>query len=337
MKGALFETVVASLLKSSGYKLLPSSGSGSHLGKLRGRGTWHQIDAFGFYEYGVPCLYPIRVIAEAKCYAKEAGLPTIRNFVGAFKDIAENYFVEDGASPGDYLLTKRYTDAAAMFSAHGFTKDAQDYAYAQGVFLVSYEQNPVLSPVLNAIDRLLTSVNIEAAAKSLNDFKIWAESKIEQPVDSLETDHRFLERDGTISIRELSSRKGDVRSSYLGTAGDVLPVHILSSHEIPWNIFVDSDRTTCRIHYYQGFENCLEIEPVAAPGSRFYISVPWLVVEKFVDRMTNFKQRFLRHIDFPVRRGSLENGIRRILRFELDLEWLNRIRSSRARRVISSK
>lgn len=181
VKGALFEAQVGYLLKKSGYRPISPDGESVRKGKLRGRGGWHQIDAFGYYAYGVPCLYPIRIIGEAKNYEGKVGLPVIRNFVGAFKDINENYFVERLGASVDHLLTKRYTDAGVIFSAKGFTVQAQDYAYAQGVFLVSYEDNIVLSPLIEFADTLLGGINIGNAAEDVRSFREWIARKTEIP------------------------------------------------------------------------------------------------------------------------------------------------------------
>jgi len=326
VKGALFEAQVGFLLRRSGYKPIEPDGRLVREGKLRGRGGWHQIDAFGYYSYGVPCLYPIRIVCEAKNYDGKVGLPVIRNFVGAFKDIAENYFVERrrGAA-SNYLLTKRYTDAGVVFSARGFTLQAQDYAYAQGVFLVSYEDNPVLFPLLELSDDLVYSLNIENAARHTFDFKRWIYAKMENPRRESPKDHLFsTERFGPV-FADYASSLHAIRTSYLGTASGVYPIHLLSRSGIPWRLFESSDETYCRIYYHVGTENCLEIVPSDAEESRFYISIPMEIVANYRDRMLDFKKQFFEYIDVPTQRGR----IRRVLTFRLDTEWISRLRRRR--------
>lgn len=326
VKGALFEAQVEFLLRRSGYKPIEPDGRLIREGKLRGRGGWHQIDAFGYYSYGVPCLYPIRIICEAKNYDGKVGLPVIRNFVGAFKDIAENYFVER-LGTANYLLTKRYTDAGVVFSSRGFTPQAQDYAYAQGVFLVSYEDNPVLSPLLELSDNLVDSLNVENAARQSFVFKRWIYAKMENPREAFEEDSLFLtERFGSIFADYVGLIRA-IRTSYLGTASGVYPIHLLSRSEIPWRLFEDSDETYCRIYYHTGTENCLEIVPQEAKESRFYISIPREIVANYRDRMRmlDFKKRFFEYIDIPAQR----DGVRRVLTFRLDTEWIDRLRRRR--------
>ncbi len=329
VKGALFEAQVRFLLERSGYKPIQPDGRLIREDKIRGRGGWHQIDAFGYYSYGVPCLYPIRIICEAKNYDGKVGLPVIRNFVGAFKDIAENYFVERLGAPTNYLLTRRYTDAGAVFSARGFTPQAQDYAYAQGVFLVSYEDNPVLSPLLELSDNLVDSLNVRNAARNSSAFKKWIYAKMENSTEVFEEDSLFsTERLGPI-LGEYTRLIRNIRTSYLGTASGIYPIHLLSRSEIPWRLFGTMDEISCRIYYHIGTENCLEIVPQDAEQIRFYISIPREMVANYRDRMRmlDFKKQFFEYIDIPVQ----HDGIRRILTFRLDTEWIDQLRRRRRR------
>ena len=115
VKGAMFETIVKILISKSGYLPLPADRNYVRGDELRGRGAWHQIDAFGLFAYGIPFLYPIRLMCEAKHYGDDkVGLPDVRNFFGAFKDIQEVYYIERYGQSME-LFTKRYTDAAALF------------------------------------------------------------------------------------------------------------------------------------------------------------------------------------------------------------------------------
>jgi hypothetical protein len=324
VRGGFFEALVESLLRSSGFSRISDDANNRH-GKLKGRGAWHQIDAFGEYNYGVPCLFPIRLIAEAKCYSGKAGLPTIRNFLGAFKDIAENYFVEDFANPSEYLLTRRHTDTAAVFSAHGFTLEAQGYAYAQGVFLISYENNPLLEPLIALMDPVLDGINIQQAASHIQEFKAWMADRLEGRAESI-TYREFTNPGFEAPFLKFANLRNRVRTSSIGTASGIYPIHFLSEQEIPWEIFDQRDSVLCRVRYREGSENCLEIEPTSLPSYRFYVSIPPEIVVRYRDRMTEFKQQFFQYVDIPVRHGET----RRILRFELDMEWLRRIRSRRS-------
>lgn len=144
--GYVFEVIIQELLSQSGYYKVKS-------GEVEGRGAKHQIDAFGIYSYPVPYIYPIRIISEVKCYKSEKiGLPSIRNFVGVMKDISERYFIVNGSRNEK----DRYNEIGCFFSATDFTKDAQNYAWAQNIFLVSFYKNALIDEIIKGIDSFLS-------------------------------------------------------------------------------------------------------------------------------------------------------------------------------------
>jgi hypothetical protein len=238
------------------------------------------------------------LICEAKNYDGRAGLPVIRNFVGAFKDIAENYFIEKRGDSNDPLLAKRYTDTGAIFSAHGFTPQAQDYAYAQGVFLISYEDNIVLSPLLESSDSILRSINLENAARNTFSFRSWISEKTKNPNTSIDGDDTFGGEGFSQRFTQYVEVLHGIRTSQLGTASGVYPIHLLSQSNIPWQLFETRDEVACQIHYRGETTNCLEISPVDSP-TRFYASIPKDLIANYKDRikMLDFKQRYFSYVD----------------------------------------
>ncbi len=325
VKGALFEILVESLLRSSGYDPIPDDGKHVRAGKIRGRGAWHQIDAFGAYHWGVPCIYQIRVISEAKCYSGNVGLPPVRNFFGAFKDISENYFVEKGGSSPNYVPAKRYTDTATMFSASGFTPEAEDFAHAQGIFLISYEDNVVLQPIIEAMIRLLDGIRLDSAAESITKFKAWIKSRMGEPGDYIRDDTSFARDDFDVLFKDFKGAREKIRTSFLGTATHLYPVHLLSEDEFPWHLFEDTDEARCKVRLTQLHQNCLVIEPSDSPETKFYVSIPRETIINYRDDMTLFKEQFFRHIDVPAK----HRNVQRMLRFNLDRAWLQEVRSRR--------
>lgn len=141
------------LLKQVGYEaydpdaLLPHQRQYMRAGpsglEVRGRGTWHQLDAFAFWKYSPAFMYPLHLIVEAKCYVSNGpvGVGVPRNSVGVLKDISENYFTTTARS-GDPLRGPRYNYTAAIFSTSGFTRPAVEYAVAHQVFLVQCDNVP---------------------------------------------------------------------------------------------------------------------------------------------------------------------------------------------------
>lgn len=323
-KGAIFETVVRKLLQKNEYEACKADREQvDDKGRVRGRGEWHQIDALGRWKYTIPFIYPIRLLCEAKCWNSSVGLPVVRNFVGVIKDIAENYFVEDNQDIDKRMFSKRYTDCGAIFSVSGFTKPAQRYAYAQGIFLVSYENNPVINELRKNIEELSSSVML-ARGRNKREFSEWFERIWSTNYPSRD-DRYIIERQKfTDNLRKLKSKFSDVRTSVIGIASGVYPLHLLSYQEIPYDLFRESDdisfRTTYRRterggHYFETF-------PSDFPEVRFYFTVPEIVLSKYTDSMRRFKMEFLEWIDIPV----TVKAMRRILRFKLDMQWLRSIK-----------
>lgn len=140
-RGYIFESVVWKLLSKFGYIDVTS-------GNIKGRGAEHQIDAYGLLSIPTAFIYQIRLICECKYYKSKIQLHNIRNFVGVLKDISENYFILSHQNPD---IMERYNDVGCFFSASQYTIDAQEYAWAHNIFLVSFYNNPFLESLLDKI------------------------------------------------------------------------------------------------------------------------------------------------------------------------------------------
>jgi hypothetical protein len=152
--GYLFEIEIMDLLRESGYVEVKEE-------KLEGRGTKHQIDAYGIYSIPVPFTYPIRLIAEAKCYEKSIELPLIRSFLGVITDISQNYFVKRG----DRGIKRRFLDTGCFFTTAPFTKPSQDFAWAHNIFLVSFHGIWHIEEIKKKIKHFLNTQEIQKAGK----------------------------------------------------------------------------------------------------------------------------------------------------------------------------
>lgn len=159
-KGYIFESVIWRLLKQQGYIHVETS-------ELNGRGAKHQIDAYGVLSYPTPFIYPIRLICEAKCYKDSIGLSVARNFVGVIKDISENYIVGEDHNRNTH---ERFTDVGCIFGSNSFVLEAQDYSWAHGIFLVSFNKVSMLSPIINKIHNF-TESNKFSESMSINDLR----------------------------------------------------------------------------------------------------------------------------------------------------------------------
>lgn len=141
--GYLLEYTILKLLKKLNYINVVQK-------ELKGRGSYHQIDAVGIFNVPSPFIYPIRLICEAKYH--KVKLPEIRNFLGVIKDISENYFIKSNNN-------KRYNDIGCFFSLKSFSPKAQNYAWAQNIFLVSLAGCEYFNPFVREINNYLSLLN----------------------------------------------------------------------------------------------------------------------------------------------------------------------------------
>ncbi|MFF6786837.1 hypothetical protein [Streptomyces sp. NPDC012510] len=138
LRGYLLEESLAWLLRSSGYRLLVHEKqdpadltmSGNTL-LVRGRGAVHQVDVLGEFAFTPAFSLPVRLFLEAKFYQKACGLEVVRNAHGVLHDVNENFMTAPGRRP-----RQRYQYSYALFSANGFTVDAQKYALAHQISLI---------------------------------------------------------------------------------------------------------------------------------------------------------------------------------------------------------
>ena len=156
IKALLLEEVLLNLLKDSGYIPVNSTENDSTLKdgsagiEVKGRGWNHQIDAIADFAISPPFSYPIRLLLEAKFYANPIGIDIIRNAVGVLKDVDE-FWVSNNL---DRMAKPRYHYQYAIFTSSSFTFPAQQYAFAQDIYLIKLENNKYFLPIVNAIDSL---------------------------------------------------------------------------------------------------------------------------------------------------------------------------------------
>jgi hypothetical protein len=138
LRGYLLEEALAWLLRNTGYRLLVHKSQdpdelvmeGNTL-LVQGRGTTHQVDVLGEFALTPAFSLPIRMFIEAKFYRDRCKLPVVRNAHGVIHDVNENFVHASGSRP-----RRRYQYVYALFSASGFTEQAQAYALAQQISLV---------------------------------------------------------------------------------------------------------------------------------------------------------------------------------------------------------
>ena len=137
LRGYLLEESLAWMLRFSGYRLLVHEDQdpvelvtdGETL-RVRGRGALHQVDALGEFPFTPAFSMPVRLFLEAKYYQGRCGLEVVRNAHGVVHDVNENFMTHAGARP-----RQRYQYSYALFSANGFTAEAQEYALAHQIWV----------------------------------------------------------------------------------------------------------------------------------------------------------------------------------------------------------
>lgn len=159
VRGMLLEEALLQLLRSTGYKTVDDVNGDPTLGRspaglmVKGRGTSHQIDAIADFSIHAPFSHPQRLLVEAKCFEprQRVGLSIVRGALGTLKDVEEFWVSLPGRSP-----KPRYHYQYAIFSATGYTENAQSYAFAQDIYLIPLAESQFFAPVINTLRNVLS-------------------------------------------------------------------------------------------------------------------------------------------------------------------------------------
>lgn len=213
-KGYYLEEIVRELMRDSHLIDVQT-------GNIEGRGADHQIDSYGTLMFSLPFVYPIRLISEVKWFKPDylVELNRLRDFVGVLIDISQNYFVPRSlrsTSQRD-LRRERYTDCGAYFSATGFSLPAQDYAWAHGVYLISFSQDPILAPILTRAQELITESHA-----------VWNHYGAKK-ADVIEMAQSHFQNDS--QMRQTMYQK----RAYFGILDELYPVMIITDSEFTFN------------------------------------------------------------------------------------------------------
>lgn len=174
----IFEQKVMELLESTGYIAIKRN-------EVSGRSGRHGVGAYGVFNFPTAFMYPARLIGQYKFYAKnKVELSHIRDFTGIMKDIAESNYNTTGGSKN---TPNRYTDIGCYFSATGFTRAAQEYAWAHNIFMMSYERIAVLQPMLEHIQEFVSglsenTINNITGDELLDGYSLYCKKQNQEPV-----------------------------------------------------------------------------------------------------------------------------------------------------------
>lgn len=160
IRGMLLEEVLLHLLRGTGYRTVDSAGSdptlrNGHSGlEVCGRGSEHQIDAVADFKISHPFSHPHRLLVEAKCHEKAViGIEIPRNAVGVLKDVSEFWVTAHGSSTGaeHSRMNTRYHYQYALFSVTPYSRNVQQYAFAQDIYLIALGNSRFFEPIVRAI------------------------------------------------------------------------------------------------------------------------------------------------------------------------------------------
>lgn len=167
IKAVLLEESLMFLLRDSAYlpvenvpninasdKYLDNAANGLN---VLGRGEKHQIDAIADFLLSPPFTNPLRLLCEAKYHESAlVGIEVIRNAVGVKKDVEEFFRPMVTGMP---LYRHHYQ--YVVVSSTGFTGPAQNYAFAQDIYLLDLSADVYETHFLEAIDAYVEAVILE--------------------------------------------------------------------------------------------------------------------------------------------------------------------------------
>lgn len=286
-KGYLYEIFISHLLKQNSFMHCKKDnvindqykcGVISKDGEIEGRGTRHQIDFTGIYSKNIPFVYPIRILAECKYWTKSSGSlfrpvdkSFIREYIGLYKDISENYHSSDADDK------TRFLDIPIIFSAGGFDDEAEILAWTQGINLVSHSQIPILRDVLLGINYLIENVPSRFYHQKglFPIFKEFAKNLLEDNLDANSRDanvllnefisnmnNRILYQDEDNMLYEevytdhfafnLENLRVSRFPTFLfGTTEYGKLINLIGYEEFPDELFEGTDEAACKIFYYE--------------------------------------------------------------------------------------
>jgi len=350
VRGVILEELVLHLLTLVGYRVVVAGEEGTRGGhsglEVRGRGEWHQIDALAAFDRTPAFMYPLRLMVEAKCYARSrpVGIEIARNAVGVLKDISENYFTYPSISAGAEIQVPRFNYHSAIFSTSGYTSGAQRYAIAHQIFLIQYERISLLQPV---IDGLLDMVVEHLSPVARRAGEVQVSKKLREEIrnmlaangDADWNSESALTRPGFTHVREhVVEPLLQISGSYFGMLQGKWPMHLLARYPLPTSAFDGRDEVLCKIYGRQS--DRWSFSPVnSVEGDEKWFRLEFDIPEEILEyvktarndpqALAQVKQQQFSFLDLAGRIG----GVYRQVRLRLDEEWLDTyLQRIRARR-----
>lgn len=346
-QAAILEESILYLIRVCGYKEVGIENIGidntltsHHAGMgiaIKGRGSDHQIDCIGDYVYTPPLCNPIRLLGETKFYGfnangspKKVGLGEIRDAIGLLKDVSE-YFSR-GNNDG---VIRRYSYQSVFFSATGFSKSAQDLAYAHDINLISAYGGPHLSTIINSIRRLEINDfrSLRNEISRLRDFRNRFRKSLREGTYLNEEENR------NNRIRQLIENIRQLDKLFLGTLDNKLTIMLsplFRNDEWIRLVHLAIEGSIIQVELYWDDQpndsGDFVFRIVGRVNGRrsdlFFFLVPEVILKNFLregqlneEDALDMKREYFSNINIPF----IFEGTFSLLRMRLDQEWLIRL------------
>jgi hypothetical protein len=273
-------------------------------------------------------MYPLHLMVEAKCYAshRPVGVEVPRNSVGVLKDISENYFTY--TRRGNAFRGPRYNYSAAVFSASGYTHGAVEYAVAHQVFLIQYENVPVIQPLIDSIrglDEACINLRGQQAITAARTYYRRCLS-VNQVTEIGDPPPEITELGQELLRGPIAEACRAIGGSYFGMLQGQWPLHLLRSVPLPPEAFA-TDVVSCRVHGNQMGEWMfvpIQAEPGEPGWFELEFCLPPFIAELLQDNwrdpvaVADLKRQHFSFIDLT----GVIGDIRRSVRLQLDSDWI---------------
>ena len=198
---------------------------------------------------------------------------------------------------------------------------------AHQVFLIQYENVPVIQPLINSIMEFDEACITSLGKSTISEVRKIYRNAIREQFAEVDIQQYITVRGLELINGGLVDSLSRIRGSYFGMLQGRWPLHLLTSDPLPESAF-RTDRIRCHVTGYETGEWKF------TPGDYQENENGWfelefnlpetiarLVAENWGDResVANIKQEHFSYIDL----SGIIGGIRRSVRLELDQEWIN--------------
>ena len=246
MRGYLYEIFISYWLEKNGFKKCEKNCSGilngnivSEDGEIEGRGTNHQIDFVGIYSKNIPFVFPIRLLAECKFWDKKVDKSFIRQYIGTYKDISENYISSQRNDK------HRFLDVPIIFSASDFDEEAVNLAWAQGINIVPHSRLPILRNMLKTINNIVNNVIVQNAC-DFNKVKTCIQKYLSRDEVHIDEFYKLWEH---CFYNNISIEIPKINTLLFATNDKGALINLVSKDKFPDELFSKTNEADCKIYF----------------------------------------------------------------------------------------